>query len=93
MAMAYEELFASNKDVLASLLPEKLRCPRVGIVCGSGLSTLAASLRETVEVPYSSLRGFGKSTGRNYSPMYNELEPDQRSPWSQEHPCVRSYGR
>ena len=93
MAMAYEELFASNKDVLASLLPEKLRSPRVGIVCGSGLSTLAASLRETVEVPYSSLRGFGKSTGTNYSPMCNGLEPDQRSPWSQEHPCVRSYGR
>ena len=63
VTLNYEELFAANKEMLAQLLPEKLRSPRVGIVCGSGLSTLAATLRETVEVPYSSLRGFGKSTG------------------------------
>ncbi|THH30831.1 hypothetical protein EUX98_g3358 [Antrodiella citrinella] len=54
--------FASTLDVLASLLPEHLLKPRFGIVCGSGLSTLASSLRDVVEVPYSSLQGFGKST-------------------------------
>lgn len=55
--------FAATLDVLASLLPEHLLKPRFGIVCGSGLSTLASSLRDVVEVPYSSLKGFGESTG------------------------------
>jgi len=36
--------------------------PRVGIVCGSGLSTLASSLRDAVHVPYAALEGFGAST-------------------------------
>ena len=55
--------FEATLATLASLLPENLRRPQVGIVCGSGLSTLAAALREVVEVPYASLPGFGKSTG------------------------------
>ncbi|EPQ51758.1 inosine guanosine and [Gloeophyllum trabeum ATCC 11539] len=56
------EFIASNIDILGTLLPEQLLKPQVGIVCGSGLSTLAASFRERVEVPYSSLKGFGTST-------------------------------
>ena len=55
--------FASNIDALSKLLPPRLLAPRVGIVCGSGLSTLASSLREIVEVPYSALAGFATSTG------------------------------
>ncbi len=55
--------YASTLDVLAGLLPPHLLQPRVGIVCGSGLSTLASSLRDVHEVPYSALDGFGKSTG------------------------------
>lgn len=55
--------FEATLAKLASVLPEKLRRPRVGIVCGSGLSTLAAAIRDVVEVPYASLPGFGKSTG------------------------------
>ena len=55
--------FAATLDILAALLPARLLKPRVGIVCGSGLSTLAASMRDVVEVPYSSLKGFGESTG------------------------------
>ncbi|CCM04490.1 uncharacterized protein FIBRA_06670 [Fibroporia radiculosa] len=54
--------FASTLDVLARILPAHLLKPRAAIVCGSGLSTLASSLREVVEVPYSALEGFGKST-------------------------------
>lgn len=54
--------FASNIDALSKLLPPRLLAPRVGIVCGSGLSTLASSLRESVEVPYSALAGFATST-------------------------------
>lgn len=48
---------------LHTLLPPALRAPRVGIVCGSGLSTLARSLRDVVEVPYEVLEGFARSTG------------------------------
>ncbi|GJE96672.1 purine-nucleoside phosphorylase [Phanerochaete sordida] len=54
--------FAEALATLEQLLPAKLRTPRVGIVCGSGLSTLAKSLRDVVEVPYDKLAGFGKST-------------------------------
>ncbi|EKM57000.1 uncharacterized protein PHACADRAFT_119147 [Phanerochaete carnosa HHB-10118-sp] len=54
--------FAKALDTLAQVLPPKLLKPRVGIVCGSGLSTLAKSLRDVVEVPYEKLAGFGTST-------------------------------
>ncbi|EIN14522.1 inosine guanosine and [Punctularia strigosozonata HHB-11173 SS5] len=56
--------FAATLDVIATFLKDKphLLKPRVGIVCGSGLSTLANSLRDVVKVPYSALQGFGKST-------------------------------
>ncbi|GBE89952.1 Putative purine nucleoside [Sparassis crispa] len=59
---SYVDYFSSTLDVLASVVPEHLLKPRVGIICGSGLSTLASNLREVVEVPYNSLEGFGEST-------------------------------
>jgi hypothetical protein len=65
--MADSNPFAATLDVLASLLPEHLQKPRVGIVCGSGLSTLASSLRDKVEVPYTALHGFGTSTGASHA--------------------------
>ena len=55
--------FEETLTKIRSLLPEKLHKPQVGIVCGSGLHTLAAAIRDVVEVPYASLPGFGKSTG------------------------------
>src|SRR6266404_7733716 len=54
---------AKNIVKLAELLPAHLRSPQVGIVCGSGLGTLAESITERVIVPYSVLEGFGESTG------------------------------
>lgn len=57
---------------LAELLPTHLCGPRVGIVCGSGLGTLAESITERVIVPYSALEGFGQSTGtssQQYKPL------------------------
>ncbi|KAI0816918.1 hypothetical protein BC628DRAFT_1334015 [Trametes gibbosa] len=57
-SLPFEETLAK----LASVLPANLRRPQVGIVCGSGLSTLAAGIRDVVQVPYASLPGFGKST-------------------------------
>ncbi|KAF8523787.1 nucleoside phosphorylase domain-containing protein [Hysterangium stoloniferum] len=54
--------FSSTLDALREQLPEKLLQPVVGIVCGSGLSTLASSLRDKVLISYESLPGFSKST-------------------------------
>ncbi|KAI0251540.1 inosine guanosine and xanthosine phosphorylase family protein [Lactifluus subvellereus] len=53
---------AKNIVKLAELLPPHLRKPRVGIVCGSGLGTLAESIVERVLIPYSALEMFGEST-------------------------------
>ncbi|KAH9020375.1 nucleoside phosphorylase domain-containing protein [Lactarius hengduanensis] len=53
---------AENVARLVKLLPADLRTPRVGIVCGSGLGTLAEDITERVIVPYSALEGFGEST-------------------------------
>lgn len=59
---------AKNIAKLAELLPAHLRNPQVGIVCGSGLGTLAESITERVIVPYSALEGFVKSTGASCVP-------------------------
>ena len=56
-------LLTSCTKTLTELVPEHLRRPRIGIVCGSGLSGLAASLRDVVHVPYGRLAGFAMSTG------------------------------
>ncbi|KAI0761369.1 hypothetical protein BD413DRAFT_486037 [Trametes elegans] len=67
---------------LASLLPQKLRRPQVGIVCGSGLSTLASALRDVIEVPYASLPGFGSSTvpGHRSSLAFGLIGPGEGVP-------------
>lgn len=57
--------FASTLDALVRIVPERLQKPRIGIVCGSGLSTLVSSLRDVIEVPYTALEGFAKSTGES----------------------------
>lgn len=44
-------------------VPERLRFPTIGIVCGSGLNTLATQLRDAVEVPYELLEGFATTKG------------------------------
>jgi purine-nucleoside phosphorylase len=48
---------------IRSRLPEELKNPKVGIVCGSGLQGLADILQDRVEVPYGAITGFGESTG------------------------------
>ena len=55
--------FSACLEYIANNVPENLRHPKVGIICGSGLSTLAASFTETVYVPYGKLPGFLISTG------------------------------
>ncbi|KIY73525.1 inosine guanosine and xanthosine phosphorylase family protein [Cylindrobasidium torrendii FP15055 ss-10] len=54
--------FVSTINALHRVLPEKLHAPKVGIICGSGLSGLVDALRDVVLVPYDSIPGFGQST-------------------------------
>ncbi|KAE8212903.1 hypothetical protein CF327_g3492 [Tilletia walkeri] len=63
-----------------------LRAPVWGIVCGSGLSGLAASLVDKVEVPYSQIPGFAHSSvaGHGSALAFGYLvsadNPDKRVP-------------
>jgi len=54
--------FNATLETLRKIVPAHLLEAKVGIVCGSGLSTLASSLRETTLVPYADLEGFGHSS-------------------------------
>ncbi|KAG8747794.1 hypothetical protein FRC10_011239 [Ceratobasidium sp. 414] len=54
--------FTATIDAIKSRVPEGLREPTVGIVCGSGLSGLVSSIRDSVLVPYPEIPGFGMST-------------------------------
>ncbi|KAG7095569.1 hypothetical protein E1B28_006302 [Marasmius oreades] len=49
-------------DFINANVPQNLQNPRVGIICGSGLSGLASSLKDIVLVPYSAIPGFAQST-------------------------------
>jgi hypothetical protein len=88
--------FADTLDAISGLLTaakkEHLLKPRVGVVCGSGLSTLASQLRDKHEIPYSALPGFGKSTGLQPFCDRNKVQilkwTDDFSPGTQEHPCI-----
>jgi hypothetical protein len=84
---------ASTKNIvkLAELLPAHLRNPQVGIVCGSGLGTLAESITERVIIPYSTLEGFGESTGASVTTSgYRNLPHvrEYRSPGPSQRTCL-----
>jgi len=55
--------FASALDVIAQQVPSDLLPPRLGIICGSGLSGLVNSLKDAHIIPYDNIPGFSKSTG------------------------------
>ena len=67
------ETIPSTVEAIRSQLPDGLKNPRVGIVCGSGLSGLAASMKEVVEVAYDDIPGFEKSTGTRYRVTENGI--------------------
>jgi hypothetical protein len=48
-------------------LPEHLRKPKVGVVCGSGLSKLAEGMKDIHLIPYRDLHGFTSSTGQFFN--------------------------
>ncbi|KAK0205191.1 inosine guanosine and xanthosine phosphorylase family protein [Desarmillaria ectypa] len=54
--------FLATLDAITLKLPEKLRKPRVGIICGSGLGGLVDALREIVLIPYATIPGFAQSS-------------------------------
>ncbi|KXN89711.1 Purine nucleoside phosphorylase [Leucoagaricus sp. SymC.cos] len=59
--------FVATIDSIRSKLPLELHNPRVGIVCGSGLSGLAAILQNVQKIPYEMIPGFGTSTVQGHS--------------------------
>ncbi|KAG9313773.1 nucleoside phosphorylase domain-containing protein [Chiua virens] len=50
------------KKIQGVLEERHLPNPLLGIVCGSGLSTLVNRLSDAVQIPYAQLPGFGQST-------------------------------
>lgn len=57
-AYPFEESIAA----IRAQIPDYLAHPKIGIVCGSGLSTLASRFKDKHEVPYHDLPGFVEST-------------------------------
>lgn len=56
------DTYRSALHTIAERVPRRLQSPKLGIVCGSGLSGLADHMRDKVLVPYEHLQGFSKST-------------------------------
>ncbi|QRV94267.1 5'-methylthioadenosine phosphorylase [Ceratobasidium sp. AG-Ba] len=59
--------FAQAIEAIDARVPEGLREPAVGIVCGSGLGGLAEIIRGVIRVPYNEIPGFGISTVDGHS--------------------------
>ena len=58
MESAVHHPFEETLAAIRTQIPPGLASPKVGIVCGSGLATLASHFKDKVEVPYESLPGF-----------------------------------
>lgn len=58
MASISPHPFEETLAAIRKLVPAELANPKVGIICGSGLSTLASHFKEKIEVPYKGLPGF-----------------------------------
>jgi purine-nucleoside phosphorylase len=54
--------FEETLRAIKALIPTELAHPKIGIVCGSGLSTLASHFKDKIEVPYEGLPGFVKGS-------------------------------
>ncbi|KAG6330011.1 hypothetical protein ID866_9079 [Astraeus odoratus] len=66
--------YAATLATISSLVTDpKLQRPRLGIVCGSGLNMLVASLKNVVLIPYSKLEGFADSTGAKVAGQKSSL--------------------
>jgi purine-nucleoside phosphorylase len=56
----------ATAEFIRSQVPEQLKYPKIGIICGSGLGGLADTIDAgfKVEIPYSSIPGFPIPTGK-----------------------------
>jgi hypothetical protein len=72
-----ENLLKGAVRLIHDLIPKALQRPRVAVVCGSGLSTLGATIRGRVDLPYTSIPGFTSSTGVYRSSL--RVEPNSYS--------------
>lgn len=57
--------FDESLNAIKAAVPDILQNPRVGIICGSGLSGLVNSFRNVVLIPYENIPGFVTSTGES----------------------------
>ena len=55
--------FGPSIDAIRAELPLYLQAPRVGIICGSGLSNIVTMFHNVVRIPYAKIPGFSKITG------------------------------
>lgn len=51
------------EDICKTILNQTKHRPTIGIICGSGLSSLGDIVEEKVDIPYEKIKEFPKSTG------------------------------
>jgi len=54
--------FGPSIDAIRAELPLYLQSPRVGIICGSGLSSIVTTFHKVMKIPYAKIPGFSNST-------------------------------
>ena len=55
------------EEICKAILNLTTHRPTIGIICGSGLSSLGDIVQEKVDIPYEKIKQFPKSTGKlNY---------------------------
>src|SRR5258706_1252281 len=90
-----QNLLKEALKLIRDRIPVALQKPRVAIVGGSGLSTLGATIRSRVDLPYTSIPGFTSSTGMYRVSSRVEPHSYSGSGWPRERISIRIswYGR
>ena len=57
-----DDLYSQIEQARAAIASRAARVPRVGMILGSGLGSLADELDDAVVVPYATIPGFPRST-------------------------------
>lgn len=76
---------------LEKQLPEALRRPRLGVICGSGLGGLAETVlpQPMLEVPYTSIPHFPSSSGKcGANRRANRFTHTLTSAWPCQQTCI-----
>lgn len=69
------DLYMESAEFLRAQIAERLPTPRVAIICGSGLGGLADTVDDEgkVELDYTSVPHFPRSTGKRAVPLSHSL--------------------